>query len=490
MIGYLTPRAATVPRLDDLLADGGWSGVRGAIDRPISGIATDSRRVSPGQVFFALPGAAADEAVNRGAVAVVADRIPMAAPARVTFVQVSDPAAALARAARRFYRCPDRDLRVVGVAGGPGKTTVAHLLRHLLSGDGKTGLLGSIEYDLGVRRVPAHRETPEATEVFGLLSRMREAGCRDAVLEVSAGGIERRNILGLEFGAMVVLPGTAGVDSGRGTDPLGELRRMGGGAGPRLAVVGVESASSGRVAAGTESGSRRVTFGLHPAAQVRAERIESGEAGVRFDLVWPGGCTRIESPLLGRHNARNLLAALAAAWALGVEPARAAERLRTLTGVPGRMERVAGGAGRVIVDCARTDEALETALRSVREMTPGRVLAVFGDGESRDRAGRIRRVRRVQANADFAVGTVDNPQGESVARILGEMEAGVTAAERIVWIDDRRRAIRLALAMARPGDAVLIAGRGHERFQHLGDTVVPFDDRQVAGELLAKGAGR
>jgi UDP-N-acetylmuramoyl-L-alanyl-D-glutamate--2,6-diaminopimelate ligase len=489
MIGYLTSRSGTIPRLDRLLADGGWSGVRGAIDRPVSGIATDSRRVSPGEVFFALPGAAADEAVDRGAAAVVTQRIPMTTPARVTFVQVADPAAALARAARCLYRYPDRELRVVGVAGGPGKTTVAHLLQHFLGREKRAGLLGSIEYDLGVRRVPAHRATPEATDVFGLLSRMREAGCRDAVLEVSASGIEQRSVLGLEFGAMVVLRGGAAADGGEPEDPLGALRRISPGPGaiaPRIAVVGAEGGAGAEGRRGLPAGVRRVTFGPQARAMFRSERVEVDGDGARFDLVWPGGRMPVVSPLLGRHNAENLVAALAAAWALGVEPSRAAAMLADFGGVPGRMERVAGGRrGRVVVDLARSDEALTTALRALREITPGRVLAVFGDGDSRDRAGRIRRVRRVQAQADFAVGTVDNPQGESVRRILGDMEAGVVAPERIAWIEDRRRAIRVALAMARPEDAVLVAGRGHERFQNLGETVVPCDDRQVARELMA-----
>ena len=237
MIGYLTqnhalihafqqqPRAASsvrrvadpvgnrvfkmAPKLSDYFSENEAIAVKGTLDRPISGLVMDSRRVVPGTLFFALPGLRSDgagfidEAVNRGAVAVITQKIPNPAPAKVTFIQVADARAALATIARRYYKFPDRDLQVVGVTGTNGKTTVTHLIKHLLGGADRVGLIGTINYDLGVRTVPSYKTTPESLDIFGMLAQMRDAGCKQAVMEVSSHGIDQQRVLGLEFGAAV-----------------------------------------------------------------------------------------------------------------------------------------------------------------------------------------------------------------------------------------------------------------------------------------------
>jgi UDP-N-acetylmuramoyl-L-alanyl-D-glutamate--2,6-diaminopimelate ligase len=193
----------------------------------------------------------------------------------------------------------------------------------------------------------------------------------------------------------------------------------------------------------------------------------------------------IDSPLIGRYNVSNLLAAIATAWGLGRDPSVFLVRLRAFKGVPGRMERIEEGQPfNVLVDYAHTDDALRNALGMLRAITPGRLLVVFGCGGNRDRTKRPLMTKAVQEFADFAFATADNPRTEALAQIFDDMRAGVTAPEKITWIDDRRRAISLALDMAKPGDCLLIAGKGHESYQEFADTVFPFDDRLVVRELI------
>jgi UDP-N-acetylmuramoyl-L-alanyl-D-glutamate--2,6-diaminopimelate ligase len=372
------------------------------------------------------------------------------------------------------------------VAGAHGKTTVAYLLRHLLGADQRIGLIGSIAYDLGARAVPAYRTTPESLDVFGLLAQMRDAGCRQAVVEVSAEGLAQQRVGGLHFGAMVVTnlePDAAGSATAALLDGRNGPR-------PKLAVVNLDDARSAELAkwlAGESSGTRVVTFGEHAQAQVRAEQAVFRRRRTSFRLVWPGGTMEIDAPLIGRRNLGNLLAAVATAWGLGRDPQVVLARLRAFRGVPGRLEAVdAGQAFDVLVDYAHSAAALRHTLADLRACTDGRLLVVFGCGGGGDSTVRAAMTAAVQAHADFAVATADNPRHERAAAIFAAMQAGVTAPAKITWIEDRSRAIGLALDLAKPGDCVVIAGKGHESFQEFADTVVPFDDRIVARELLRR----
>ncbi len=484
------------PKLSEFFADEDVVAVRGTLDRPISGLAMDSRRVVPGQVFFALAGQRVDgahyvdEAVNRGAVAVVTTRIPATIPSKVTYIQVADPRAVLARVARAYYRFPDRDMEVVGVTGTNGKTTVTYLIKHLLEGDHRVGLLGTINYDLGGRTVPSFKTTPESLDTYGMLAQMRDAGCRQAVMEVSSHGIDQKRVLGLQFGAAVFTNLTRDHLDYHKTlesyfDVKSRLFNGVSGAAPKVAVVNLDDPHGGKLAACIPSGVRTVTYGENPQAEVRAEEVVLDFRSTAFTLAWPGGRARVESGLIGRYNVSNLLAAVAAAWALGRDPSRLLSRIRAFRGVPGRMERIDEGQDfNVLVDYAHTDDALRNALGMLRTITPGRLLVVFGCGGNRDRTKRPLMVKAVQTFADFAFATADNPRNEPLTQIFEDMKAGMTAPQKMAWIEDRRRAISLALDMAKPGDSLLIAGKGHESYQEFADTVTPFDDRQVTRELI------
>ena len=522
MIGYLTPNYPLVaafralpktrtrpadrvtrnlfkmaPKLNDYLPEEEILAGKGDLERPISGLAIDSRRVMPGNAFFALPGRRADgasyidEAITRGAVVIVAEKIPAVTAARVTYVQVADARRALARVAQRYFKFPDRDLDLIGVTGTNGKTTVTHLIKHLLATPTqRVGLLGTVSYDLGNRVVPSFRTTPESLELFGLLAQMRDAGCRQAAMEVSSHGIDQHRVLGAQFGVAVFTNLTQDHLDYHGTldDYYAvKTRLFTGGTGPlpRAAAVNLDDAHGRRLAGEIPAGVKVVTFGEAADAQVRAENIVFGTRGTSFRLVWAEGALDLESPLVGRYNLSNLLAAFAACVAAGRDPRVIAVRLKSFTGVPGRMERIdAGQAANVFVDYAHTDDALRNALTMLRAVTPGRLLVVFGCGGNRDRTKRPLMTAAVQEFADFAWATADNPRGEALAQIFADMQGGVSDAARLTFVEDRRRAIGLALAAARPGDTVLIAGKGHETFQELGGTVVPFDDRQVVRELI------
>jgi UDP-N-acetylmuramoyl-L-alanyl-D-glutamate--2,6-diaminopimelate ligase len=523
MIGYLTPNYPLVavfrslpatrrrpvdrvsqqifnqaPRLSDHFNDDEIVASKGDLDRPISGLAIDSRRVMHGNVYFAIRGRRADghqfidEAINRGAVVIVAERIPAATSTRVTYVQVADSRRALARFSQRYFKFPDKSLDLIGVTGTNGKTTVACLAKHLLSStQERVGFLGTTNYDLGSRVVPSYRTTPESLELYGMLAQMRDAGCRQAVIEVSSHGIDQQRVLGLQLGVAVFTNLTQDhLDFHGSMEAYYEVKSRlftgATGAAPRAAAINVDDFHGRRLAAETPRHVRVVTYGESPSAMIRAEEIEYGFTGTAFTLVWPEGRLRLESPLLGRYNLSNLLGAFAACYALGRDPQVIAPRLKSFAGVPGRMERVAAGqAFNVVVDYAHTDDALRNALAMLRAITPGRLLVVFGCGGNRDRSKRPLMTSAVQEFADFAFATADNPRGEPLATIFADMQGGLLNPAKIAFVEDRRRAIGLALDAARAGDCVLIAGKGHETFQEFAGTVAPFDDRQVARELIA-----
>ncbi len=484
------------PKLSDYFFPGEIVALKGSLDRPISGLVLDSRRVVPGNLFFALPGLRADgtsfidEAVSRGAVAVVTQKLPGHAQSKVTFIEVKDARATLARVAQRYYKFPDREMSVIGVTGTNGKTTVTHLLKHFLNGDQKVGLIGTINYDLGARTVPSYRTTPESLDIYGMMAQMRDAGCKQAVMEVSSHGIDQQRVLGLQFSAAVFTNLTRDhLDYHKSFEAYFAVKSRlftgGTGAAPKVAVVNLDDPYGANLSSTIPAGVKTVTFGESPAALVRAENVQLNFKNSTFRLVWPGGTMDIDSPLIGRYNVSNLLAAIATAWGLGRDPVVFLARLRAFGGVAGRMERIEEGQPfNVLVDYAHTDDALRNALGMLRAITPGRLFVVFGCGGNRDRTKRPLMVKAVQEFADFAFATADNPRSEALTQIFADMAGGVTAPDKISWTEDRRRAISLALDAAKAGDCLLIAGKGHESYQEFADTVIPFDDRQVVRELI------
>jgi len=485
-------------KLSELFSGGDIAAARGTLDRPISGIVMDSRRVAPGNLFFALPGLRSDgaryidEAIERGAHAIVCAAFPAVVNPKATFIRVDSPRDVLARISRRYFNAPDAALQVVGVTGTNGKTTVTHLVRHFLSGGTRrVGMLGTIQYDLGARMVPSYKTTPESLDIFGLLAQMRTAGCEEAVMEVSSHGIDQKRVQGMEFAVAVFMNLTRDHLDYHGSmeayfETKARLFTGGLGKAPRAAVINIDDPYGRRLTGMLGDREGVITFGESADATVRATDIRLGFKSTSFRLTWPGGEASVESPMIGLYNASNVLAALAACYALGRDLNACIANFGTFKAPAGRMERIEEGQRfNVLVDYAHTDDALRNALGMLRDITPGRLLVVFGCGGNRDRAKRPLMTGAVQEKADFAWATSDNPRSESPDQIFMDMKDGVSAPAKIAFIEDRRRAISLALDAARPGDSLLIAGKGHETFQEFADTIIPFDDRQVVRELIA-----
>lgn len=473
--------------------------LKGPGDEEVRSIITDSRRVIPGSLFFARPGLRTDgrhyieEAIDRGAVGVVTED-PPGTHAGVTFIQVDSVPKALATMAGNFYGWPDRKLKTVGITGTNGKTTVSWLTRELIGAAlGKTGLIGTIQYDLGGRTVPSYKTTPESVDTFSLMDQMINAGCESAVMEVSSHGIDQQRVEGLRFDVGVFLNLTQDhLDYHKTMENYYLVKRklFDGGIGtvPRVSLVNLDDPYGSRLhkeLAGLEVATELKTFGTAEGADYRAVDAEFSRTGMSFRLVGEGIDLPVESAMAGRFNRSNILAALAIAAESGIELGKAVATLKKFKGVPGRLERIEEGRpAEVFVDYAHTDDALRSTLEVLREVTPGKIHVVFGCGGDRDRGKRPLMMHVAQTFADFCWVTADNPRSESLEQIFDDMHKGVTKRDRVRFIEDRRMAISYALDAADEKDTVLIAGKGHEPFMEFGDTIVPFDDRQVVRELI------
>jgi len=481
--------------LGDLIARLPGARLTGDATLPVSAVTHDSRRAGPESVFVAVRGLATDgnlyveSARRKGAVAVVSEEPPQPGGA---WVQVDDAREALATLAAAVQGDPASRLTLVGVTGTNGKTTTTHLIDAALRAAGhKVGLIGTIQYRVGDRLAEAVRTTPESSDLQELFHEMVAAGCDHAVMEVSSHSLALKRVHGLGFRVAVFTNLTRDHLDFHGDmdryfaakralfDTL--LREDG------HAVINAADDRAAELAA--VSRGPVWTFGVERPADLRASDVSLSLGGTRFRAQTPVGELLVESPLLGRFNVENLLAALGASLALGLPSAAVLRGLASVTGVPGRLERVMAGQDfTVIVDYAHTDDALKNLLETVRELKPRRVITVFGCGGDRDRSKRPLMGAVASRLSEAVVVTSDNPRSEPPESIIEEILRGMNGgrkAERHVVVD-RRDAIAKAFEMAGTGDAVVIAGKGHETYQVLRDRTVPFDDRQVARDLLAR----
>ncbi|MBI4577151.1 MAG: UDP-N-acetylmuramoyl-L-alanyl-D-glutamate--2,6-diaminopimelate ligase [Planctomycetes bacterium] len=484
-------------RLDEILR--GVPGVRlltGA-DLTVRRVTADSRRVVPGSLFCAVSGNTADglayleEALGQGATAVLAER-RVSLPAGVGHAVARDVRQALALAAAAFHGAPSRRLQVVGVTGTNGKTTTTWLLRSMFQAAGlPCGLIGTTGITVAGRSRPAPTTTPSPEDLAALLAEAVHGGDRAVAMEASSHALDQHRTAGVRFAAGVFTNLT-----GDHLDYHGSMARYRN-AKARLfasldseAVASLNAADPASRVMARRTRARVVRWGLedsgHPSAlDVSGEGLVSGPEGSRFRLVTPDGETIVRLRLLGRHNVENALAASAAAWGLGLGLEVIVRGLSDLARVPGRLEDVAPGSPvQVLVDYAHTDDALARVLAAVRPLTRGRVICLFGCGGDRDRTKRPRMARVAEEGADQVVLTSDNPRTEDPTTILGDVLAGFRRGRPHAVEPDRRAAIRLALAGARPGDTVLIAGKGHEDYQIVGHRRLPFDDREEARAAL------
>jgi UDP-N-acetylmuramoyl-L-alanyl-D-glutamate--2,6-diaminopimelate ligase len=470
----------------------------GSLDRLVAGVTADSRRLSPGMVFIAVPGENHDghdfisTAIDRGAAAIICERNGFSS-GRATKVKVTDARIALAVAAANFHGHPSRKLKVIGVTGTNGKTTVSFMVKHILEAAGiHAGLLGTIRYEIGDRVLPAQRTTPESSEIQAFMAQMIRAGCEACVMEVSSHALAQKRVHGVEFDLGIFTNLTQDhLDFHGDMESYYEAKKqlftsIQEGAKPGAAILNIDDSFGSRLARET-SAEVQLTYGLDESAKLRATEFQLGHGETSFTAETPAGCFAVRMPLIGRHNIYNALAAIGAGLALRVPIAKIQVALRTMPAVPGRLERISAGQPfSVFVDYAHTDDALQHVLRTVREITPGRVLLAFGCGGARDTDKRAKMGKVAALLAHHTLITSDNPRRESPASIAAQIEAGFTSIrpDQFTVELDRAQAIRELVGLARPGDTVLIAGKGHETYQEFEDTVVPFDDRVHAREAL------
>ncbi len=478
-----------------------------ASGKPVSAIAYDSRQVTSGAVFVALRGAHADgtafarDAIARGASAIVSEASAPAGTA-IDWVQVTDARLALAALAATFHGHPSEELILVGITGTNGKTTTAYLLSSIFdAAKMPCGRIGTVGYRVGNREVEAARTTPEAPELQRMLRDMVSQGSRACVMEVSSHALALKRADYLHFSAAVFTNLTRDhLDFHKDMAQYFVAKR-------RLfellppAGIGVVNLDDPRGRDVVIASPRSVTYGIDASADVQPGPLSFSLEGLAFEIRTPRGTVQVRSRLVGRPNAYNILAAVATAMALDLPLTAIEAGVAALEHVPGRFQVVSapGDDVRVVVDYAHTDDALKNLLETARPLAAGRLVTVFGCGGDRDRTKRPLMGAVAARLSDLVIVTSDNPRSEDPERIIEEVKRGIVVpadrtpkgqrerpSTRWIAIVDRKAAIERAVRDAAPGDLVLIAGKGHENYQVIGDRVLPFDDVDVARAALSR----
>jgi UDP-N-acetylmuramoyl-L-alanyl-D-glutamate--2,6-diaminopimelate ligase len=469
-------------------------------DPAVSSVEYDSRRVKPGCVFVAMRGESSDgnkfidQAIQAGAVAVVTDSESEKPRAGVAWAVVPRGRRALARISANFYKKPAERIAIIGITGTNGKSTTAFLVEAILTAAArKSALIGTIEYHVAGRVLAALHTTPEALELNRIFSEALGSGATDAVIEVSSHALAQERVYGVPFDVAVFTNLTRDHLDYHQTmeEYFAAKRALFEGCGtdaPRAVVTNVDDEYGAKLADFSRKRSSVVLKYGWDRGDLHAEKVEISTRGTRFDLVTPGGKTAVFSAMIGRVNVYNILAAAGACYARGCVPEAIAAGIGKLAWVPGRFERVdCGQPFTVVVDYAHTDDALRNLTALARELVAGkgRVVTLFGCGGDRDRKKRPLMGEAAGRGSDFVVLTSDNPRTEDPLAIMNDAVVGLQKTGVKYTVEaDRRKAIGLAISEARPGDIVLLAGKGHEKVQVTRTGSAPFDDLEVAREAL------
>lgn len=467
----------------------------GCADIRVTDATENSSDCGPQMLFAAIPGTRVDgtafaaEAISRGASSLLVQRpIPSVS---VPQCVVPDTRRAYAELCSALAGCPSRSLGVAGVTGTNGKTTVTWLVRSILQSAGKpTGLIGTIEYNDGVDSTPSGMTTPDSKSLTNWLSAMIRRRCTHVAMEVSSHALDQHRVAGTQLDVAVVTNVTQDhFDYHHTYDAYlnSKARIFGLCKSSGSAVINADDSGAASLIARAEASLPVVTYGIDRPANVSATILEESLAGSRFALHLPDADIVVSTKLIGRHNVSNCLAAAASASCLGVAPEYIQRGLENLQSVPGRLERIdCRQPYSVFVDYAHTDDALLRCIRFLRGLTNGRVIVVFGAGGDRDRSKRPL-LGRAASEADLAVVTSDNPRSEVPEQIIQDILSGFSAAAHEPYVEpDRAEAIRWALEQAEPGDCVLVAGKGHEQVQIIGNRRIPFVDHDVIRRCLLR----
>lgn len=461
----------------------------------VAGLDYDSRRVQPGYLFFAFPGSRVDgrsfarDAAERGAIAVLSE-LPAPEDFCRPWIQVEHGRQALALAARNFYQNPDERVVLIGITGTNGKTTTSYLVDSVLRAAGKTtALIGTIEYHLAGRVLPAANTTPESLDLHRILAELEKLGGSHATMEVSSHALALGRVYGNRFHTAIFSNLTRDhLDFHRTMDDYFAAKQMlftgAGAAPPPFAVVNRDDEYGRKLALSRET--QVIWYGLGSDANLRARHISSGFQGIRFEAQYGGVRFPVVSPLLGRINVYNALAACGAGLTLGLSPEIISRGISECLAVPGRFERVDEGQPFVVaVDYAHTDDALRNTIAVARGLSPKRVITLFGCGGDRDRMKRPLMGQAAAELSDCVILTSDNPRSEDPLAIMNDALVGIRRTDTPHIVEpDRKTAITRAIKEAGPGDIVILAGKGHEPYQILKDRTIHFDDREVAREVL------
>ncbi|MBX0327254.1 UDP-N-acetylmuramoyl-L-alanyl-D-glutamate--2,6-diaminopimelate ligase [Oscillochloris sp. ZM17-4] len=495
--------------LHDILHGVETTGSPADLDTPILGITYDSRQVRAGWLFVAIRGFHVDghryvgQAAAAGAAAVVVDARHWGGdPIDVPLISVADSRVALAPLAANFYQRPATGLRTIGITGTKGKSTTTDLVSQVIEGGGfSTGMISTVDFKVGPRRWPnsTRQSTPEAPEIQGLLREMADAGCAYAVIESTSHALSSRwnRLGGCMFDVAVFLNITHEhldyhgsfaqyrADKARLFEMLGEGEK-----GEAWAITNADDPSHRHFLDAAPARARRLTFGVRAEADVRAHEVSAGPGGSALRVTTPWGEARLRLHLPGSFNVSNALAALSVALSQGIPLARAVAALEAVPGIRGRMQPVSlGQPFDVIVDYAHNPDSFEQVLGMLRPLTRGRIIAVFGSAGERDRAKRAVQGEIAGRYADLLVLTDEDPRGEDPAAIIAEIaegaeRAGKRSGDGYLCIPDRAEAIRAAMAAARPGDLVLLLGKGHEGNIIYAGGAIPWDEAESAREAL------
>jgi UDP-N-acetylmuramoyl-L-alanyl-D-glutamate--2,6-diaminopimelate ligase len=480
--------------LSDVFAGVHGVNIQGNAQENIIGIAYSSKTIRPGDLFAALKGEKTDgynyieEAMSRGAVAVLSDRkTPENFPK--TWVQAQNSRAALALCTANLYEHPSEKLKVVGITGTKGKTTITYILEEILKKAAiRTGVIGTISYRGPGTQQAAERTTPEAPDLHRMMRGMLDSGATHCVMEVSSHSLELDRVFGIDFD-VAVFTNLSGehLDYHHTMEEYFEAKKklFIGPARTKMAVINGDDPWGKKLL--TELTTDSITYGISSAAKIRAEAYAFTQEGLEMTVSTPEGKITLSSHLLGKPNMYNILASITCAMVLNVPADNIREGIASLDGVPGRFEKIDNSLGySIFVDYAHTDDALKNLLETAKELDYGKIILVFGAGGDRDRQKRPRMGEVAGRYADWTILTSDNPRTEDPMAILKDIEEGInkTGPGKYEIEPDRKAAIHRALSMAERGDCVLVAGKGHEDYQILKDRTIPFKDKDVIRSFL------
>ncbi len=487
--------------LSDLISSLDYKKVEGDLKKEIKEIVYDSRQVKSESLFVAIRGQKADgnlfidQAIENGAAAILTENVPAEKSKKeVSWIEVKNCRYALALLANAFYQYPSRELKLIGITGTNGKTTVAYLLQSILKAAGmKCGRLGTISYHTGDKEFKAKLTTPEAVDIQCYLREMRTTGCDACAMEVSSHSLVLHRVEGCDFDVAIYTNlAREHLDFHKDMEEYFAAKKS--------LFYMLNNKPEGVVAINLDdshgkellklSKNKCVTFALDQEADIKAVKFHLSAFANKVEINTPLGSLEVKSPLIGKPNISNILAASAAAVGMGIKLENIKKGIESLSYIPGRFEKIEVGQDFMVIDdFAHSGDALKRLLESLRHITKGKLITVFGCGGERDKGKRPLMGYYAALLSDVAIVTSDNPRSEDPMQIIKEVEEGIVRANpqsNYMLILDRREAIKKAIEIARKDDAVVIAGKGHETYQLIGDKVIPWSDKDIAKELIVE----